>query len=179
MKESSPPNPDGQAAVARYFALSQPQLRAYVRSLVFNASDVDDLMQEVAVAAIENAARYDGSGPVGAWVIGIAKNKTLKYFERQKRQRLCFSPELVEALSEAACGEAACNETEPADSLEALQECLDKLERPQRELLVRRHQKGATARQLAQQMGYTDTRMSRLLNSLYSVLMKCVQGASV
>ncbi|MGB7326821.1 MAG: sigma-70 family RNA polymerase sigma factor [Rubripirellula sp.] len=158
-------------AVARYFALSQPQLRAYIRSIVFNRSDVDDILQDVAVTAFENAERYDGSRPVNAWVIGIARNKIMKYIDKHKRQKTCFSTEVVEAITDAAT-----TGPDKKDSLDSLQGCLEKLDPKHRTLLVRRHETGVTARQLAKEIGYTDTRMSRLINSLYATLMKCVSG---
>ena len=158
------------AEIARYFALAQPKLRAYIRSLVFNASDADDILQDVAVIAIETADRYDADRSLEAWMFGIAKNRVLKHFEKSSRQKLCFSTELVDALTDAA---------ENADDVEcyldALQNCLSKLDADRRDLLLRRHQPGATARALAREIGYTDTRMSRLFNSLYQTLMKCVQ----
>lgn len=160
-----------QAEVAAYFALSQPRLRAYVRSLVFNAADADDILQDVAVTAIENAKRYDPAYSVNAWVIGIARNRVLKYLERKKREKICFSSEIVDVVTEAAAGDE-----QNVEYLESLQGCLEKLEREKRELLLRRHRAGTTSRQLAQEIGYTDTRMSRLLNSLYATLMKCVAG---
>lgn len=159
-------NPD----VARYFALAQPKLRAFIRSMVFNASDVDDILQDVAVVAIENSDRYDPSRSLEGWVFGITRNRVLKYIEKSKRQKLSFCSEVVDALAESAQ-----TDSDSDYSLELLGSCLQKLEPQKRELVMRRHQPGTTARQLAQEIGYTDTRISRLFNSVYSALMKCVQ----
>lgn len=155
--------------VVRFIALTQPKLRAYIRSLVFNSSDVDDILQDVAVIAIEKADKYDPSRPLSGWVFGIAKNRILKYFEKQKRQKLCFSSELIDAITVAAEQESS-----KSDSLETLEDCLGKLDPDKRELLKRRHSEGTTARKLAKEIGYTDTRISRLINSLYKMLMNCI-----
>lgn len=161
----------GRAAVARYFATSQPQLRAFVRSLIFNPADVDDVLQEVAVIAIEKAERFDaGQGDVGAWITGIARKRVLKYLDKTKRQKLRFSVELVDAIADATIAEA-----ESSDTLDCLEDCLSALDRGKRDLLIRRHSPGMTSRRLANEIGYTDTRMSRLLNALYVKLMKCVK----
>ncbi len=159
------------ADVATYFALEQPRLRAFIRSLVFDPTDVDDILQEVAVIAIENADRYDHAWPLQGWIIGIAKKRILKYYESRKRQAYCFDPATVESLSEIAVQPTS----RRTDALEMLQDCLSKLDDERRELLLRRHSPGVTARALAQEIGYTDTRMSRLINGLYVSLMKCVQ----
>jgi RNA polymerase sigma-70 factor (ECF subfamily) len=157
-------NPD----VARYFALAQPKLRAFIRSMVFNSSDVDDILQDV--VAIENSDRYDPSRSLDGWVFGITRNRVLKYIEKSKRQKLSFCTEVVDALAESAQ-----TDSDSDYSLELLGSCLQKLDPEKRELVMRRHQPGTTARQLAQEIGYTDTRICRLFNSVYSSLMKCVQ----
>lgn len=160
-----------RSAVAKYFATSQPQLRAFVRALIFNPSDVDDVLQDIAVVAIEKAQRFDPEqGDAGAWVMGIARKRVLKYLEKTKRQQLRFSEELVDTLASATV-----RAPDSGDCLDALEHCLNTLNRSKRELLIRRHAPGMTATELAKEIGYTDSRMSRLLNSLYAVLMKCVQ----
>lgn len=60
-----------------------------------------------------------------------------------------------------------------------LQGCLGKLDSSKRKLLVKRHQRGMTARELAREIGYTDTRMSRLLNGLHAKITKCVESQMV
>lgn len=167
----SAPKESSQALVAKFFATSQPQLRAFIRALIFNPSDVDDILQDVAVVAIEKAERFDPKrGDASAWVMGIARNRVLKYLAKSQRQKLRFSPELVEVIADAAI-----NEPDSSDTLDALKDCLGTLERSKRELLVRRHTPGMTATKLASEIGYTDSRMSRMLNSLYGLLMKCVR----
>lgn len=162
---------NSSASITVYFAREQPRLRAYIRSLVFNSSDVDDILQDVAVIAIEGVDRYDTSRPLNAWILGIARNRILKYFESRKRQQHCFGSDVIELLTDSAISDSA-----EALELDHLQNCLAKLEPKNREILIRRHFEGVTSRQIAQEIGYTDTRMSRLLNSLYAALMKCVQG---
>ncbi|MCA9048135.1 MAG: sigma-70 family RNA polymerase sigma factor [Planctomycetaceae bacterium] len=156
--------------VKHHLTQAQSGLRSYIRSLVFNAADADDLLQDVAVTALKNAHRFDPTGSVGAWVLGIARKRIMKYHEQRRRQKVAFSTELIEALTAAADNEPEC-----ADALESLQGCLDKLDTRKRELLLKRHRAGVTARQLARESGFSDSRMSRLLNSLYSALLKCVE----
>ena len=166
------PQESSETLIAKYFATSQPQLRAFIRSIIFNASDIDDVLQDVAVVAIEKSERFDPTqGDVGAWVMGIARNRILKYLDKSKRQKLRFSHELVDVIADSAI-----NEPDSFDTMDALEDCLGILDPSKRELLVRRHLPGMTASKLASEIGYTDSRMSRLLNSLYSTLMKCVRS---
>lgn len=171
-RSESPTQVEGPCAeVVRYFALEQPKLRAYIRSLVFDPGDADDVLQDVALVAIQNSHRYDDQWPLESWLIGIAKKRVLKFLEARQRQKLRFSADIIDALTEL-------EEVEPSGadhSLDTLQVCLTKLDDTRRSLLIRRHAPGVTARALAKEIGYTDTRMSRLINGLYATLMKCVQ----
>ena len=118
--EQHPSKESSQALIAKYFATSQPQLRAFIRALIFNPSDVDDILQDVAVVAIEKAERFDPQrGDAGAWVMGIARNRVLKYLDKSKRQKLRFSAELVEVIADAAI-----RGPDSSDTLDALKDCL-------------------------------------------------------
>lgn len=161
--------------IARYIALEQPRLRGFIRSSVFNPSDVDDVLQDVAAAAMESVDRYDPSRPIEAWVFGIARIHVLRYLDRHRAGRVVFNSGVVELLSVDAIAEATTGLRQ--DRLESLRRCLHTLPADRRDLVIRRHRPGTTARQLAQEIGYTDSRMSRLLASLYRTLLRCVENS--
>ena len=166
---------DQTSAVAKYFGQSQPQLRAVVRSVVFNPTDVDDILQDVAVTAMEKAAQYDSTRTdIGAWIAGIARIHVRRFLEQQRKRRTnqpTFSSAFVDAAFEHSIGEV-----ETPASLTALRDCLRRLDPEQQQLLLRRHEPEMSATRLARETGYTDSRLSRTLNSLYAVLMKCIQS---
>lgn len=82
MTVSNTPNP---ADYARRLLASQPRLRAYVRSMVFNPGDVDDLLQDVATIGWEKFGTFEPERPFDAWLLGIARNRVLQYFQAQKK----------------------------------------------------------------------------------------------
>jgi RNA polymerase sigma-70 factor (ECF subfamily) len=62
-------------------------LRAVVWSRLRNAHDVDEVMQEVALAAVRQQAPITDAGRVGAWLYRLAVMQSLMFRRRMGRQR--------------------------------------------------------------------------------------------
>src|SRR5438046_2511457 len=60
-------------------------LRSYLASQVHHLADVDDLAQDVFLAALESLAAFRRGDDFGAWLRGIARNKLLLYFRSRSR----------------------------------------------------------------------------------------------
>src|SRR6516162_744433 len=69
--------------IVRRYALP---LRGYLASQVIHLDDVDDLAQEVFLAALKNLDTFHRGDDFGAWLRGIARNKLLVYFRTQTRR---------------------------------------------------------------------------------------------
>ena len=69
--------------IVRDYALP---LRSYLASQVCRLDDVDDLAQEVFLAALGSLATFRRGDDFGAWLRGIARNKLLVYFRSQARR---------------------------------------------------------------------------------------------
>jgi RNA polymerase sigma-70 factor (ECF subfamily) len=60
---------------------------AYVRHRLIPRADlVDDVVQEVFLAAWENLRRYQGNAPLGHWLMGIARHKVEDYYRARLRE---------------------------------------------------------------------------------------------
>src|SRR5215470_14471769 len=69
--------------IVRAYALL---LRSYLASQVYRLDDVDDLAQEVFLAALRNLRTFRRGDDFGAWLRGIARNKLLVFFRSQSRR---------------------------------------------------------------------------------------------
>lgn len=168
MQESSH-NP---ADYARRLLASQPRLRAYVRSMVFNPGDVDDLLQDVATIGWERFADYDRDRPFDSWLLGVARNRVLQYFEAQRKRPNALSDETLkqlESVAFTASGQA--NELQ-----EALEGCLGKLARDDHDLVSLRYESGQNNRSVAKTLGVSDSKISRSLNRIYAQLLLCIKA---
>ncbi|HJZ91250.1 MAG TPA: sigma-70 family RNA polymerase sigma factor [Gemmataceae bacterium] len=110
--------------VVREFALP---LRSYLASQVHHLADVDDLAQEVFLAALESLPTFRRGDDFGAWLRGIARNKLLVYFRTQSRrsQALQRFRDEVTALIESDLERAAA--TDRAELIERLLRCIGQL----------------------------------------------------
>jgi RNA polymerase sigma factor (sigma-70 family) len=64
---------------------SQGALRSFVRSKIYNDSDVDDIIQNINEVALNKESSYEHERCFEAWVIGIAKYQILNYLKKQKK----------------------------------------------------------------------------------------------
>jgi RNA polymerase sigma-70 factor (ECF subfamily) len=76
----------------------------YIRSRLIPRIDlVDDLVQDVFLAAWENLATYRGDSPLGSWLQGIARHKVENYYRASLRAALPLD-DAGEEAAEVAMG---------------------------------------------------------------------------
>lgn len=158
---------------ARLLVQAQPRLTLYVRSLVFNKSDVDDLVQDVAAKAFERLGTYDPARPFEAWLITLARYEVLSYFKSRKRDRLVFDECVAEKVADTMQTMSDRNEL---FTLEVLERCLTRVRPDDRELLRQRFDLNKTGEAIAEALKVSGATVSRRLSKLYSVLLVCVKS---
>ncbi len=77
----------------------QQLLTRYVRTLVPNRADAEEVLQETNLFIWRNADQYELGTNFTAWVCRIAYYQVLSHRKRQVRSRLHFSDALVEQLA--------------------------------------------------------------------------------
>jgi RNA polymerase sigma-70 factor (ECF subfamily) len=110
--------------IVRAFSLP---LRCYIASQLHHPDDVDDLTQEVFIAAYRDLPSYGKGRDFGAWLRGIARNKLLDHFRSSSRRDKAlerFRREVAQAV-EADLERAAAAST--PESVEALLRCISRL----------------------------------------------------
>jgi RNA polymerase sigma-70 factor (ECF subfamily) len=152
----------------------QPRIYAYIRTVVFNRSDAEDLLQEVAAVLWRKIEEFEPGTRFDQWAFGVARNKVLNFQKKKGRERVRFS----EAFEEVLAGEAAAASGKSGDLLETLETCVEKLPAHHRELLRRRYEPEATSRSVAQTVGRSESAISRTLNTIYLLLMSCIEGGA-
>ena len=115
---------------------SQRQLHAFILSMVWNAAEADDVLQETNLVLWEKVAEFDASRPFLPWAMRFAQWQAMAWLKRQKRQRLVFDDDLAKLLAD----EAAADELAFDARRVALASCFQKLRPEQRELIARRYE---------------------------------------
>jgi RNA polymerase sigma-70 factor (ECF subfamily) len=153
------------------FLAHQVGIRAFIGSLVRDRHTRDDVFQDVALTLWHEFARYDRTRPFGAWARGIAANKVLQRWDKDRRLPVPFAPEAVAALLDAY-------ERTEADELlhaDALQRCLEQLPERPRRLLALRYEQSLKLAQVAEHLGTTLDAAHKALARLRQRLQECIE----
>ena len=157
--------------IVRLIAQHQRRLLLYIRSLVPHRADAEEVLQEVTLFIWRHADEYRPGTDFAAWAYKIAYYQVLTHRKRQARQKLQFSDALVEQLAETAAAAAEMTDRRQ----EALERCLQKLGEQDRELVRLRYEAGATAQDVAEQLGRSVKTVYRTLNRIHLGLLECIQ----
>ena len=178
MNESSGTSTEGScpSAAAALFAdlLRQHQARlyAYIHSLVRDLHDADDLFQQTAVILWRKFGEYEPGRSFLSWACGVARFEVTNFLRTRGRSKLYFSDQLNLMLVEA---QAALADDEWEESRGALSGCMDKLRRPDRELLVECYSDGANVSDVARNQGRSSHSVYNSLRRIRRALFECVQ----
>ena len=150
-------------ATAEFVARYADSVYGYIRGRLAPRYDqVEDLVQEVFLSAWENLGRYRGTGPLEAWVMGIARHKIEDYYRERLR-----APDSLDDPVQVPVAPAVDPEIheflEQGELREKTWEVLKKLPEQHRLALIWRYWDRASAREMAQKTGKTEKAIERLL----------------
>jgi RNA polymerase sigma-70 factor (ECF subfamily) len=150
-------------ATAEFVARYADSVYGYIHARLAPRYDqVEDLVQDVFLSAWENLERYRGAGPLGAWVMGIARHKVEDYYRGRLR-----APESIDDPERVAVVPAATPEIheflEQAELRKKTWEVLRDLSEQHRLALIWRYWDKASAREMAQKTGKSEKAIERLL----------------
>jgi RNA polymerase sigma-70 factor (ECF subfamily) len=163
--------PQQTEELATLWTASQRVVAAFIRTLVPDFSEADDILQRVAVVLVRKFAEYDGSRPFAAWAIGIAKWEVLAYRrERAMDRHVFFNEGLIDRIADSY--RQISQERSP--KREMLAKCFDRLDTRAREAIDLRYAKNLPTLEIAREMAMTDSAVRKLLSRARSALRDCV-----
>ena len=163
-------DPDAFLAIVRAYG---PALRAFLGSQMFHLDDVDDLAQEILIAAYRSLHTFRRGEDFGAWLRGIARNKLRHYFEQSSRQSArmeAFRREAA-ALLDRELDEAAGRTR--SEHLQAMLQCISKLPERMRHV-VRAQLDGSRSPALAGELGTSTAAIYQLQYRALGILRECI-----
>jgi RNA polymerase sigma-70 factor (ECF subfamily) len=155
----------------RLFIVSEPAVRAFVRSLVPTLTDSNDVMQEVSIVLWEKFTEYETSEDFRKWAFGVAKFKVLSWQRDRMRDRHVFGLETTDILA----GDAERYAGRMEDQREALRICLEKLPLEQQSLVNSAYDQKVRIDALAHQAGVTAMALYKKLHRIRMLLVQCTQ----
>jgi RNA polymerase sigma-70 factor (ECF subfamily) len=153
------------------FVPCQPNLRAFVRSLVWDRARCDDVLQEVALVLWREFERYDPDRSFGAWARGITAKVILKHAARDRRGPVPLSLEAIDVLQTAF----SAYDAEGSEAEAALADCLQKLPQKSQVLVQLRYGHVLQLSEIAARVMSTPDAVQKALERIRAALQACVQ----
>jgi RNA polymerase sigma-70 factor (ECF subfamily) len=164
-------NQDAFQQILRAYGLP---LRSYIAAQVYHQSDVDDLTQEVFIAAYRNLYTFRRGDDFGAWLRGIARRKLYVYSRSAARRDKAlerFRDEITRAVQGDL--ERAAAADQPA-AIEMLLRCIARLPEKMRRV-VRAGLEGEKPAALAEELVTSVGAIYNLHYRANQLLRDCVQ----
>lgn len=157
--------------VMQEIAAHQPRLRAFIRCLLVNPRDVDDVLQEVNSLLWEKATDFQPGSSFWAWSSQVARFKVLNLVSRYDRERVIFDQETINQMADVIEERVASLE----DRREALEVCLGKLPAGQRQLIDLRYSDGQAIDRISETIGRPIGSIRQTLYRIRGLLLDCIQ----
>ncbi len=149
----------------------QTRLRGLVRCLLFDASQVEDVLQDANVVLMRKAADFQPGTDFWAWSSQVVRYQVLTHVKRIGRDKLVFDDTLLATLANEA--EKQCAGLE--DRRAALGQCLGKLAPPQRQLLELRYSMGHSIGEIAERLSRPEGSIRQTLHRIRGALLECIE----
>lgn len=153
------------------------ELYGFIRAILRNARDAEDLFQEVAAAIMEHGRKGTEVRDFRAWAKEIARHHVFQYCRKQRRERTQSLP--AEEMVEVA-GRAFMDHSPSPDGLanetEALRNCMRRLPGPARELLRLRFVSDRSYVDIAERLRRTEAAVRRASARARTMLLDCVRN---
>jgi len=153
------------------WADAQPKVAGFVGAFIHHYADAQDVVQEVAKAAVEAIDTYDLDKPFGPWVLGVARFKVIDYLRRHGKDRHVFDNDAIDHLA----GAYARQDDQLDDMKSALSECMQRLSQRERDALNLRYVDEAKPAEVARELSIRAGAARVLLHRIRRALADCVQ----
>ena len=130
----------------RYWTQAQPVVAGYINSMMPDAHEAEDVLQEVAVVLLRKFGDYDPARSFVAWALGVTKFEILSARRSHARSFITYHSALMETVADVY--DEMAPELEPRCS--ALRRCLGKVSGRAREMVDLRYGKSMKPSQIAE-----------------------------
>lgn len=150
---------------------AQAVVAAYIRTLVPNLNESEELLQRTAVTLVRKFHEYDRCRPFPAWAVGIAKYEVLAYWRERSTDRHVFDAALLDQITESY--RRLAHDRLPVREL--LSRCIESLAGRAREAIRLRYASQLTTLQLAEALNMSHGAARMLLTRARTLLRQCVE----
>lgn len=149
-----------QNALAALYRETSTSVYSFSLSILKNAYDAEDVLQECFIKIYESAKQYKPCGKTMAWILTIAKNLCFMHLRQQSR---------TEPLPEQLDAQLTWSEEATTIDRVVLQQCMSRLTDEQRQIVVLHAVAGMKHREIAQLL---DMALPTVLSKYHRALQK-------
>jgi len=151
-----------------------PRVYAFALKRLRDASEAEDVTQEVFVTVIRALASWEGRSSLLVWIFGITRNKVSRRFRSRRLQREAPEEEASKVASNA------CPPDRAADARRVLERCehavATRLTPLQRRIFHLKHLRRQSIRAIAQALGKSEDAIKANLYRMRRVLTETAPG---
>ncbi len=152
----------------------QNRLQAYIFTLTGDRDLARDVLQATNLVIWRKAAQFTPGSNFLAWAFQIARYQVMAHRQKIARERVVFSDEIVSDL--AVFLERSAHEEDLFEAKrQALAECLEGLSELHRRILWAFYRDGLRTREIAEEVGKSNSAVEQLLSRTRLVLMRCIE----
>ena len=161
----------------QHLTACQSPLYAYIVTLMGRADAAHDVLQETNLKLCRRASDYDVEQPFLRWAYVFAKYEVMAWRRTQQRSRLVLDDELVELVANDYDQDLEIDLGE--HQLSAMEQCLERLRKEQRDLIDARYSQGESIQVLSLRLGRSENVISAMLYRIRKSLHSCITEATL
>jgi RNA polymerase sigma-70 factor (ECF subfamily) len=154
----------------RLFSSHSQRIYEFILTLVMRQADAEEIFQDTSLILWKKFDSYDPEGNFRAWACRIAYLEVLQ-LRRTSRRLQTFSDEALALLAEKAIAHS----DDLGRRQTALEECLEKLQPQDREMIEQRYYHRRAPKEIATLKTCSVYSVYRALARVHSALLNCVQ----
>jgi RNA polymerase sigma-70 factor (ECF subfamily) len=164
--------PNQAEQFAALWTAAQPTIAGFIRTLVPDYLQADEVLQRVAVTLVRKFGQYDQARPFVAWAVGVAKFEVLYYRRERATDKHLFGDDIVEQIADRY--ELLAEDVDPIR--EALRHCLEQLKGRSKRVIDLRYRRGLKSQAIAEEMTLSSGAVRMLLCRVRESLRHCIES---
>lgn len=165
------PPPQDDTRFIEALTRHQPALEAYCHANLANREDAREVLQAACVKLWQKAADWDPNTEFLPWAFTVARFTILSHYRDQKRDRLVFDHDVVQAMAD----DVEMAVTKFDERRAALAKCMKKLGQQQRVLLHNHYTVSQSLREIAEASGRSLSAVKMTFLRIRQQLGACVE----
>lgn len=151
---------------------NQPKIHAYILTLITSQSDAEDILQEVCSQLWTRFGEFEEGTNFLSWALRFAFFEVLNFrSKKHKSKQILFDNDVLQQMIPILD-----EEMKAADlRMDALEQCLDKLNERARNAIAMRYNKSLSVLQIGEALSLSIHGVYKLLARVHSQLLSCIQ----